>query len=94
MAKTLYAVMIKSAQWPGDYVCCLVEDTGEVLYRHISSSTTWGRQDLEGGLKRKHNVTARFPDGYEIVEATAWSDVPEAVRDANKGWADETENPV
>ncbi len=79
--KKLYAVMVP-AGWGIDFRCTLMEDTGEVLHEHISSSKGWGRRDLIGGLGRKHNVATKFPDGYELVEVDRWSDVPDEVLSA------------
>lgn len=78
----LYAVMIKSAVWSGDYICTLVDEAGDVIYEHISSSVGWGRRDLEAGLKRKCNIEDRFPEGYEIIETTSWTELPTATREA------------
>lgn len=83
--KTLYALMAPLGWTSGDLSCALIEDTGEVLHEHICSTKGWARIDLKAGLERRH--PGRFPDGYEWVEADSWSDVPEAVREANKVWA-------
>jgi hypothetical protein len=87
--KILYALMVQSPRWGGDYQCALIEDTGEVLHEHICSSIGWGRKDLIDGLNRKHQPGNRFPDGYEVVEVFNWLDVPEVVREANEAWAAE-----
>lgn len=83
----LYALMQKSKAWNGDYLCALIAPTGDVLYEHISSSLGWGRRDLEGGLKRNHNVAERFPAGYELVDLLSWADAPAELREANEKWA-------
>lgn len=79
--KKLYAVMVPTS-YGHDLQCTLVEDTGEALSRWISSNKHWGRRDLLAELGRKHDPATRFPDGYEVVEADRWSDLPEAVLQA------------
>lgn len=79
--KRLYAVMIPTG-YERDLQCTLLDENGEVLHRHISSSKNWGRRDLIAGMTSKYDVETRFPDGYELVEVDHWSDVPDDVLDA------------
>lgn len=61
---------------PGDRPAVLIEDTGQVLYRHISSSAEWAQRDLIAGLRREYDVTERFPDGFELVVLGVWFEAP------------------
>jgi hypothetical protein len=73
-AKILYS-FVGPAE-PGDRMAVLIEDTGEVLYRHISSSTEWAQRDLVAGLRRDYDIAERYPDGFEIVVLSVWFEAP------------------
>lgn len=55
----------------------LVTETGEVLWEHISSNTDWLRHDLTETARRRADLEARYPDGYEVVEVEHWRKLPD-----------------
>lgn len=66
---------------------CLLLDTGEVLWDHISSDLTWLTHDLTSGFSdRRIELEHRYPDGYEVVVAVQKGDVPDDVLARNAEW--------
>jgi hypothetical protein len=53
----------------------VTDESGAVIYSHISSSQEWARRDLSAGIKRLN----RFPDGYEVVYIERFADAPQSV---------------
>lgn len=50
--------------------------------------TTESQPTKKRGLEREYDVKARFPDGYELIDAHTWAEVPQDVRDANARMAE------
>jgi hypothetical protein len=86
---TVYVV--PHAQWStGDISGCLLLESGEVLWSHISSSMGWLQRDLTSGFgDRREELERRYPDGYNVVVAEKEGDVPAEVQERNKAWASE-----
>lgn len=80
--------VVVQSRWGDDYGGCLLLESGEILWEHVSSSVAWLERDLTDGFRdRREQLAARFPDGYVVVVADADGIVPAAVIAANRAWA-------
>lgn len=83
---TVY-VCPQSTWGSGDVAGCLLLDTGEVPWSHMSSSMGWLTRDLTSGFTdRREELERRYPDGYEVIVAEADGDIPAEVLARNKAW--------
>lgn len=77
-ARILYAV-VGPVRYDSDFQGFVMDETGDVIYSHISSSRGWSKVDLAGGVRVALDGDERFPDGYEFVYLQHWTDAPEPV---------------
>lgn len=75
MTAKLYAI-VGPSRYDRDYPGFVVDEAGEVLYQHISSSDGWAQHDLTRGIGRRTDLAERFPDGYELVFINRLTDAP------------------
>ena len=85
MTAKLYAV-IGPVRSDEDFHGYVMDEDGEVLYSHISSSRGWAKVDLAGGIRRLHDGPERFPDGYEFVFIASRDEAPQHTRDGLAAW--------
>jgi hypothetical protein len=76
----------------GDVSGCLLLDTGEVLWGHLSSGRGWLERDLTNGFTdRRERLGALYPGGYRVVYVDADGIIPPEVMARNAAWAAERE---
>lgn len=63
---TVYVVV--TAQWNSDIAGCLLLDSGEVKWEHMSSGQGWLVRDLTSGFAdRRAELERIYPNGYDVV---------------------------
>lgn len=85
MSAKLYAV-IGPVRSDEDFYGYVMDEDGEVLYSHISSSRGWAKVDLAGGVRRLLDLPERFPDGYELVFLAHRNEAPQRTQDGLAAW--------
>lgn len=80
--------VVVEGEWAsGDVGGCLLLDTGEVPWSHMSSSKTWLTRDLTIGFAdRRAELERRYPDGYETVLIDTDGVIPDDVKARNAAW--------
>lgn len=85
MTAKLYAV-IGPVRYDKDFYGYVMDETGEVLCAHVSSSQEWAKLDLAGGMRRRADTQERFPEGYELVFIATRDEAPQHTRDGLAAW--------
>ena len=72
--RTIYAFAVSGPEWLGrDVLALAVNDKGEDVAYHISSSLSFAKNDIGLTSKLKHtHYDSLFPEGWEMV----WVDIP------------------
>lgn len=66
----------------GDIACVALDEDGQVIAHHISSSAGWARHDMGLTGNWKHDLyKARYPDGYALVDAIDAKAIEDALAD-------------
>jgi len=88
-AKPTVYVVIESEWKSGDVGGCLLLDTGEVKWSHMSSSRGWLQRDLTVGFTdRRTELERLYPNGYEVVVVDGDGQIPDDVIARNKAWGE------
>jgi hypothetical protein len=74
--RTIYAFAVKGLDYVApDVLALAVNDKGEDIAFHISSSMDWAKYDIGMTSNRKHGEYDKlFPEGWQMV----WVDDPES----------------
>lgn len=77
MTTKLYVV--EQSKWPsGDIGGCLMTAAGDVIYSHMSSSSSWLLRDLTVNFGRAKELEVRFGE-YEVIQVHLGSDLPDEI---------------